>query len=424
MITKIINAVQIPYTKIVKHTRSGNIHEVMAYDHKSTGSGIVKLSQHAYYDSRTPFLNPAGEVLLSVDDYTTFKKSYPEFNPCNDLYTDSSGYSFLIKAYHHTENRSQSPNEIRRTFKKLRALINSNCSDPRKCKFITLTYKENMTDPVRLRSDLSAFIKRFKRFVSSLVNSKGENLGLSFEYIAVLEPQDRGAWHAHIIFIFNKQIRFIKNDDVSRIWSHGFTTTRRVDNVDNIGSYLTAYLADIPVSDSISSELVQTVSSESSCITVKECVVPSYDSSGCPTGKEKKKFIKGGRLHLYPKGFHLFRCSKGVKRPTVEYKLYQDVLNEIGLDASLTFHKSIYISDGGFFENTLTYLFYNTSRKSKREDARTSGKEILRCCNDFVQNRSYAPEQIFAFSDSGVDLADKNTSDILSYLNHYDSMRC
>ena len=415
MIVKNIEAKSISYRQIVKHSRQGNVHEIMAYSHKSTGNGIKKLSKDFYVNTSAPLLNDSGELLRSLPD---------DFNP-DYLFTDASGYSFIKQHYNFTENRSQSPNEIRKTFKRLRALINSNVTDPRKCKFITLTYRDNMTDCERLRHDLSLFIKRFKYYIERLTNNKGNCLGLTFEYISVFEPQERGAWHAHIIFIFNKQIRFIDNCEVSRIWSHGFTTTRRVDNCDNIGAYLTAYLADIEVSDSVDSRSLEFLKSSQSAISIKECSVPSYDHAGNPEAKQKKKFIKGGRLYLYPKGFHLYRCSKGVKRPEVVYHTYQDVLNELGCDASLTFHKTIHISDGNNFENTLTYMFYNIKRKVNRVDARTSENEILRCAADFSKSRAYSSPVVYSFSDSGCDLADKNTADILKYISENQfNMRC
>lgn len=398
MFVKHVEAASIPYGSIVKHTREGNIHEVMAYTHKSLGNSVHKLSADYYYNSAVRLLDPDGTVVNPhYFDYLT--RHIPDLQ----FYTDDSGYTFELKKYRSTENRSQSPNEIRKTFKRIRSIINTNVTDPRRCKFITLTYAENMTDTELLRSDLTAFTKRFKRYIKSLCNKKGNNLNLDFEYISIVEPQGRGAWHAHIIFIFNKQIRYINNDDVYKIWlagtsktKRGFTTTRKIDNVDNVGAYLTAYLADIEVSDDISFKQNQFATSDTEDLQIKECEVPEYDSYGSPKGKTKKKFIKGGRLHLYPKGFHIYRCSQGIKRPEVEYTTYKEVLQEIGCNASLTFSKTIYLSDGDNFSNTLTYLFFNTKRKiADRKDARSSEKEILRCAKDFSDNRAYFPNQCY-----------------------------
>lgn len=419
MHVKHVETKPISYNRIVKHTRQGNIHEIMAYDHKSTGSGIIKIDQEHYIDFAHPLATSESDIIESTRNRIALSR------PDIDLHLHSNGYLYELKKYKATENRAQSPNEIRRTFKRLRSIINTNVTDPRRCKFITLTYSENMTDPVALKSDLSAFTKRFKRFVSGLCNKKGHNLGLTFEYISICEPQGRGAWHAHIIFIFNKIVRYISNDDVYRIWTsgssqtkRGFTTTRKIDNVDNVGAYLTAYLADVEISE-LDHRQVSFLSDQTD-ICIKECNVPDYDSSGNPSGKKSKRFIKGGRLHLYPKGFHIYRCSKGIKRPEIVYQTYGDVLNELGISAALTFSKSVHITDNNNYSNTLTYMFYNTKRKTnKRKDARTSYREILRCANEFSSSGAWAPPQVYQFDSESALIAECNTASILAELHEY-----
>ena len=43
---------------------------------------------------------------------------------------------------------------------RLRDLLNTNIADPSHCRWVTLTYKENMTDPKRLYTDFDKFNKR------------------------------------------------------------------------------------------------------------------------------------------------------------------------------------------------------------------------------------------------------------------------
>lgn len=50
--------------------------------------------------------------------------------------------------------------------------------------------------------------------------------GYSFEYIVAMEPQNRGAWHAHLILIFNGKAPFIPNDEISALWGQGFVKTK------------------------------------------------------------------------------------------------------------------------------------------------------------------------------------------------------
>jgi hypothetical protein len=51
---------------------------------------------------------------------------------------------------------------------------------------VTLTYRENMTDRVRMARDFDVFMKRVRRALPG------------FEYVCVFEKQKRGAWHAHM----------------------------------------------------------------------------------------------------------------------------------------------------------------------------------------------------------------------------------
>ena len=382
---------KIRYNREIKLTRQGNIFEIMAYDRKSKGNDIIKIDSDHYYDFSEPIFNPDGEVI----DQSRLDLLHATRGLEIPFYVAENNYVYEMRDYIKTVNRSEGPNELRKTFKRIRSIINTNVTDVRKCKFITLTYAENMTDTEQLKKDLSAFNKRFKRYIKSLCDDKGKNKELDFEYISVCEPQGRGAWHAHIIYIFNKQIQFIKNSEVERIWKsgnsdtkRGFTTTRKIDNVDNVGAYLTAYLADmeLPDDEKISHEQLQFTRNKAE---IKEIYVPEYDDFGYFKTKKKKRFVKGGRLHLYPSGFHIYRCSRGIKRPSSEYVKYGDALNEIGINASLTYAHTVELSDGQNYKNKLTYEFYNIKRKPKRSDSRTSYQKLIDCAAQFNENFHY-----------------------------------
>lgn len=69
-----------------------------------------------------------------------------------------------VSEYSLSSNRSENVDSLRKTFKRIRALINSNCENPDFLHWVTLTYKENMTDTKQLYSDFDKFLKRFKYF--------------------------------------------------------------------------------------------------------------------------------------------------------------------------------------------------------------------------------------------------------------------
>lgn len=119
---------------------------------------------------------------------------------------------------------------INRSKMALRRLINSNSG--KGDLFVTLTYKDNMVDIKQGKDDFKKFIKRW--------NYRRKKEGKDkLKYVYVVEFQKRGAVHFHVIF-FN--VGFIDNSDLSSIWKNGFVKVNKIDNVDNVGSYVVKYM--------------------------------------------------------------------------------------------------------------------------------------------------------------------------------------
>lgn len=287
------------------------------------------------------------EMLVSVKEMNhIYEICYLEHrnSKSNILKLDKDNYMIIdtgeVKECNHIENRSESKMQVSQSLKRLRDYINTNVSDVSKCKWITLTYKENMTDTKRLYKDYEKFIKRFRYKYGQ------------FEYIVACEPQGRGAWHCHCIFIFNDKAPFIPNKEVEKLWGLGFTKTNKMTDIDNIGAYLTAYLGDMELDSCIENKI-------------------SYDTRDIKEVKEianvplkvPKKFVKGGRLCMYPPGFNIYRISKGIKKPEKKYYSYQVIKEKAGLRLP-TYSKAIRLSDTeNNFTNKIIYEYYNTKRK-------------------------------------------------------------
>lgn len=175
--------------------------------------------------------------------------------------------------------RTDNTQELLKTFATIRALVNTNCKRSERIRWITLTYAENMQDTKRLYADFKNFWTRFKR-----------RWGVA-EYIVVMEPQGRGAWHAHLIAIYPDVAPYIPNAELRACWGNGFVRVNAVDDIDNLGAYLSAYLADVVVDDGGTPKLAKDGTS--------------------------KMVKKGGRLNMYPRGMNIYRCSRGIKRPDV-----------------------------------------------------------------------------------------------------------
>lgn len=248
-----------------------------------------------------------------------------------------------IKDVEHHNTRKDNKKGLYKTFANARAVINANVTDVSKVRWCTLTYKENMTDPKRLYEDFRKFNMRFQTYCKGKGYSKPE-------YIVMMEPQGRGAWHAHLLYIWQDQkAPYIANQEFRELWGHGFVRIKKLDNVDNVGAYLTAYLGDMEIDEMDVSKAVG-----------KQCkVVEVEDEDG---KKVKKAIVKGARLDLYPANFNMMRCSRGVKRPIEEMLCQVDAEKKV-LGATKTFESAIKLTDSdNNFETVIIREQYNKVR--------------------------------------------------------------
>ncbi len=244
-----------------------------------------------------------------------------------------------VKDYVKTENRGQNVAGLKDTFRKLRDLINTNFVGGQNELHLTLTYAENMTDTNKLYIDFKNFWKRYKY-----------KYGKDLDYLTVIEPQGRGAWHCHVLLRHNDgQKVFIPSKELEELWGKGFIKVKALNGVDNIGAYLSAYLGDIEVT-------------EEQAICFDSSKIKQVEIEG-----QKKNILKGGRLHLYPPGMNLYRHSSGIKFPVVESMEYQEVKKIVG-SRNPNYSRTIKIIDdeAGRLLNSVTYEQYNmVIRKTK-----------------------------------------------------------
>lgn len=241
-----------------------------------------------------------------------------------------------VGTYKHIENRSESYNSLRKTFKKLRYLINNNFQGNPNELLITLTYAENMRDTDKLRADMNRFTTALKKRYKDKT---------SVDYLSVVEPQERGAWHVHMLIRFNdyKKI-YLDNNDIAKLWGWGFVRIQSLKDIDNIGAYLSAYLTDVE----LTSGNIFDAMKDGATVIEKE-----YDG-------EKKKFIKGGRLHMYPPNMNLFRKSQGIKYPPRTRMKYKEAKKIVG--SAQPHYSKKYSIENDNFTNTVAFEQYNSKR--------------------------------------------------------------
>lgn len=102
-------------------------------------------------------------------------------------------------------------------------------------RFVTLTFRENITDIKKANYEHTKFIRKFKYFLKT---KKGV---VKLAYVAVIEFQKRGAVHYHILF-FN--LPYFKNmyDVMEKLWGNGWVISKKIDKVKNLGSYVCKYM--------------------------------------------------------------------------------------------------------------------------------------------------------------------------------------
>lgn len=312
------------YTKV---TKAGAITEVMSSTRVYKDTGIKKLDADTYLNINT------GEV----------------------------------KEYRHTDTRLENINSVRRTIHDIRMYVNANADDPKRMKWVTFTYAENMRDTARLYHDWKVFLLKFKRYC----RKHGYEVP---EYIKVAEPQGRGAWHLHVIFIWLKESPFIPNEDIAAMWGQGFTTTKAVNNCDNIGAYFSAYLTDMPL------EEAQAKVDNDTWQIIKQLplVEKEVEENGIKTSK---KMLKGARLYLYPTGMHWYSVTKGIKAPVIETMSYDEwMTKEKSLLGTQTFSSSSIVHlDNDKPNIVINREYYNRNRKNEQivnaKENETNGSE-------------------------------------------------
>lgn len=244
-----------------------------------------------------------------------------------------------IKDFERTENRSQGQNSLRKTFNKLRELINTNFDGSPNELFVTLTYRGDLqtNDTKRVYEDFKNFVKRLKYAY------KDET---TIDYINVLEPHASGNFHMHVLFRFNELDKvFVPNDKMADLWGNGFVSIQSLAGVDNIGAYLSAYLSDIEVPE----DNVKNLEGHADLI--------EKEVNG-----QKKKFLKGARLVFYPTGVNIYRKSKGIEIPVKEKMSYKTAQKKLGA-ATPNFKYGVELIDNEKdFRNTLIKEQYNLKR--------------------------------------------------------------
>lgn len=116
---------------------------------------------------------------------------------------------------------------------KILRLVDANFDD--KTSFLTLTVKENIQERDEFTRLFKAFVKRFNYQIFKTKKRK-------LKYLAVLERQKRGAWHAHILLF---SVPYIPHKELLQMWKIGSVRINKLNHLDdssNAGRYVVKYM--------------------------------------------------------------------------------------------------------------------------------------------------------------------------------------
>jgi len=146
-----------------------------------------------------------------------------------------------VRYYGKSKDGVRKKESLFRAKSRLKRLINSNAwhwfkenGKPFVPIFVTLTFKDNLTDIQEANYEYKKFIQR----INFALGYKANRL----KYVVVIQFQKRGAVHYHLVFFNLPYVKDLKNE-LLKIWKNGFTNFRKIRNVKNVGRYMTRYMA-------------------------------------------------------------------------------------------------------------------------------------------------------------------------------------
>lgn len=138
------------------------------------------------------------------------------------------GFSGTAKGQAEIENALKNyANTNQRRRDKIRRLACTNFNN-RYDKFLTLTFAENKTNIEECNLLFKNFIKRLKYKYNLLC----------LKYLAVIEFQERGSVHYHVLL----NIPYIPHKELQELWGNGFVFVNAISHVDNLGAYILKYM--------------------------------------------------------------------------------------------------------------------------------------------------------------------------------------
>jgi predicted SnoaL-like aldol condensation-catalyzing enzyme len=251
---------------------------------------------------------------------------------------------------------------LKHTYEALRGLIRANfTNDAHNQVFLTLTYRENIRDAEKVCNDFRAFFQRLRR-------TKPEH---QLEYISVIEPQARGAWHLHVMIKSDQPVLWFDKWKIKEVWGkeRGNAYVERLKS-DDVGAYYVSYFTHLFL-DENQKKGVSDIDSAMAEVERLKTAQKEHEQGHNPDAPAdermallKKARIKGGRLHFYPRDLKFYRCSSGIIRPKKE-EIFQIDLENMNLGEPAYSTTREILDETGKQLNVIQTDYYNLHRKRR-----------------------------------------------------------
>lgn len=168
------------------------------------------------------------KVIISGSVYEIYEYEKPVYKG----YKSNGGRDKKANEEEKEKNREKT---LRRARQDVRRIVNANVwAYGEHCppKFLTLTFGDNVTDLDVAHYEFKKFIQRLNYLVFGVKKA-------ILKYTAVPQFQERGAVHYHVV-LYN--MPYTKVDIIEKVWGKGWVWINKIDDVDNVGAYITKYM--------------------------------------------------------------------------------------------------------------------------------------------------------------------------------------
>ena len=133
-----------------------------------------------------------------------------------------------ILTYNDNNAKNDNTKSVKHSMKNIYSLVLNNFAEQESF-YITLTYSYHMDDFNKANNDFTAFIDKFKYRMGEI----------KIEYLKVIEAQESGSWHFHVL-IKSSNYRYFRmtKGKVEDCWKHGSVKIQQVYDTKGLALYL------------------------------------------------------------------------------------------------------------------------------------------------------------------------------------------